>query len=709
MAPDLNEEVNVVVEDADVITVPIDATLKNSGEAADAKAVGDALDLKADKSAVVAIDVNGQGADNQGHILIDGTDIPMSGTDATTLKAKIEAVDGKTGADIMINGEAGAQTVEEVIESIEERGADEIPMSNGSQVTIAAKITAMETVENENSRAIRELDGKTGETILLNTEGDETISQAVKARVRTVNNIAPDETGNVQIEHAITADDLTSSSSQNTSGEWARRTSGGSTPIQNGSAWLSTVRGNRTHVGYVPESLTMTVTPAPREEGQTPITATIDRDVFVGQASSGVYNFVYTTQWNINPETYGITVTGTPVSGDQIVVNYTEEDRGTIIQSFPKTMKATGWNLAKATSEYSGYTHIAIALKYDETAMFKIIGSYTSLKFAATTTGEKTTITPSDGLFTIASNGYLFVAGGSDDTAIYMTWTDWVLDGPTTAQPYVEYTIDMSVLFDGDGEEVDPVFQYGLLRVGDVRDVIDFNTGIATSNVNVMSYSPENLAQAEASGLVYEYDTNYIYIERAVPEINYFDIDGDYTVNDHGLEYFTDTDIAVYAVNVYGNSLKNKLEKDVLTKSQDLVNNLTTNDSTKALSAAQGYALNSNKQDKLSVTITAATGLTWGNHYTTGDNPNFSLVSYGQMRQLRLAFSPKNTSSDWVLVATLDEEHRPRHDMYFYASNDNGSPEMKMMKIFNSTGEIQILAKNIKDYYASVTYIAKVT
>ena len=591
MAPDLNEEVEVVVQDSDVITVPIDATLSNSGEAADAKAVGDALALKADADAVVAIDVNGQSADNQGHILIDGTDIPMSGTDSTTLKAKIEAVDGKTGADIPVSSAVGAATIQAAIEDAGTRNADEIMMATGSTTTVAAKIAAMDVTAAANSAAIGELEVKAGDDILLETGGSETIADAVNDRVKSVNGTGPDATGNVQVEHALTADDLTSSSSQTTTGEWTRRTSGGTTPIQNGSAWLSTVRGNRSHVGYIPEALNMTVTTAPREEGQTPITATLDRDTFVEEAtSSGTYNFVYTTSWSTDPATYGITVTGTPVSGDQIVVAYTKEDRGTIIQSLPKTMVATGWNLAQPTEDYTGYTHIAIALKYADTAMFKIMGTYTGLKYSSTPTGEKTTITPSDGLFTVAANGYLFVAGGSTDTAIYMTWADWVLDGPTEAEDYVEYEIDMSTLFEGGSAP----FPYGLLRVGDIRDEIDFNTGIATSRVQRLTYSAENLEAAAASGLTYEYDTNYIYLERAVSQIYDFDIDGDYTVNDHGLEYFTDTDIAVYSVNIYGNSLKNKLENDVLTKSQDLVNNLTTNDSTKALSAAQGYALNSN-------------------------------------------------------------------------------------------------------------------
>ena len=98
MAPE-NDELNEVFEEeldeATVITVPIDDTLTVSGEAADAKAVGDALALKADLSAVVDLDVNGQSADNQGHIIIDGTDVKMSSTDTRTIKAAVDSTIGK--------------------------------------------------------------------------------------------------------------------------------------------------------------------------------------------------------------------------------------------------------------------------------------------------------------------------------------------------------------------------------------------------------------------------------------------------------------------------------------------------------------------------------------------------------------------------------------------------------------------------------------
>ena len=115
----MNEEVTMVVEDASVITTPIDDTLSISGDAADAKAVGDALALKADLSQVTGITVNGQQADAQGAILIDGDEIPVSGDDATPMADKFAELDGKTGADIPIDAEEGADPIADVIGGIQ--------------------------------------------------------------------------------------------------------------------------------------------------------------------------------------------------------------------------------------------------------------------------------------------------------------------------------------------------------------------------------------------------------------------------------------------------------------------------------------------------------------------------------------------------------------------------------------------------------------
>ena len=116
----LNEEVTMVVEDATVITTPIDDTLTVSGDAADAKAVGDALALKADLSQITDVTVNGQSPDDQGAILIDGGDIPVSSSDNTTIDAALAAINEKTGADIAIDGEAGSDTIANVVGGIQD-------------------------------------------------------------------------------------------------------------------------------------------------------------------------------------------------------------------------------------------------------------------------------------------------------------------------------------------------------------------------------------------------------------------------------------------------------------------------------------------------------------------------------------------------------------------------------------------------------------
>lgn len=592
MSENLNEVIEETVDESTVITVPIDATLSNSGEAADAKAVGDALLLKADKSELsAAITVNGQGADAQGVIIVTGADTKMSSTDDTTVKAAIEAVDGKTAADILMSDELGANTIAQEIAGIGDMTAEDIRMAEGSQTTIAEKIGSMENVETQNSDDIIVLKAKTGADLDVSATDKQKISEALAERVKTVNGDGPDASGNVEVKHTLTADNLTSDQSQTVTGEFARRTSGGQAAINTGDAWLSIIRGNRTHVGYIPESLTMTVNTAPREHGETPITATIDRDTFVEAVSgSTTINLTYTTSWSADPATYGVTVTGDPVSGDQITIAYTAEDRGTIIQSDPQMFVSTGWNL------YNHEVGYAIGLKYAETAQFRIVGNYTAVKFSSTIDGAKTTITPNNGLFTITANGYIWVEGGdATTTEVFMTWNDWVLleDAPTVFEAYDEDVIDLSDLMEDH-------FPYGLMRVGDIRDEIDFNTGIATSRVERLAYSAENLAAAEASGLTYECDTNYIYLERSAAaeyDMDAYELDGMYTADDHGLEYFTNTSIAVYAICTYGNNLKNKLERDVLTISQQSLTSAQQGQARENIGAASQAsvdALNSN-------------------------------------------------------------------------------------------------------------------
>ena len=138
-------KIEMAVQAVNVITVPIDDTLTTAGAAADAKAVGDALADKADRSELQnAVTVDGQGADAQGHILVYPEHIPMSGTDPTTLAAKITAIDGKTGQDIPVRS-GSTQTIAEALEQTgNAQTAQTIPMSDASGApTIAAMIASL--------------------------------------------------------------------------------------------------------------------------------------------------------------------------------------------------------------------------------------------------------------------------------------------------------------------------------------------------------------------------------------------------------------------------------------------------------------------------------------------------------------------------------------------------------------------------------------
>ena len=249
---DLNEVVELVADDADVITVPIDDTLTKSGEAADAAAVGVALALKADLSAVNTIDVNGQEADNQGHIILDATEIPMSSTDTRKVQAVVSGLEGKTGATIPLNGEAGAPSIADAVGG---KYANTIPMSSTDDTTVAEKIAAIEYTGNANANDITLLKAKTAAQIEMSTTDSTTVKEAIEGRVKTVNGNGPDEDGNAEVTRVAFADNLMSSSSQTTEDTFIDRTSGGEKSVEDGNAWLLDMKGNSVHTGYTQESL----------------------------------------------------------------------------------------------------------------------------------------------------------------------------------------------------------------------------------------------------------------------------------------------------------------------------------------------------------------------------------------------------------------------------------------------------------------------
>lgn len=516
-----NTRVHMIVRAANVMTVPIDDSLSVAGEAADAKAVGDALALKANLSDVNTIKVNNEAADNQGQILIDGSGIPVSGSDSRTLAAAVAAAEGRTGADIPVNGESGAQSIAEALSESVDKTADNIEMSSTDDSTVAERIQALE----------------------LNTAGT----------VKSVNSLTPDDTGNVDLPSVPYADNLLSSGSQSSNGTFLIRATGGDASISDGDARISAILGNMVHTGYTAESIVPTVS------GD--FTVSIDRIVFTGEATTtGTYTFNYSDGWSPDIDSYGITVTGTPEDGDSISVVYVKEVRGTITAANPQTFVSTGWNLYDRANGY------ARVVKYSQSYGFRVGGTYTAISFSPTVSGSQTQLTVNNRNFSLpadATDGYIFVTGADTTTEIYMTWSDWTSQANDGVhENYTQNVMTLSGIVSG-------AFPHGLLAVGDVKDEINFSNRRTYSRIEWMVYTEENREYARATGRAYDVDENAIYLVRAgAVETTLAEGMGQYPANGHGIEFFTGTSVAPEVHIVYSNDLKNKLERDVLTISQ---------------------------------------------------------------------------------------------------------------------------------------------
>ena len=162
-------------------------------------------------------------------------------------------------------------------------------------------------------------------------------------------------------------------------------------------------------------------------------------------------------------------------------------------------------------------------------------------------------------------DGYILIAGGNNtNTYIICCWSDWEGGYAGSFHAYSESVIDLSTIMAS--------LPNGLCSVGAVYDEINFNTKQIIPRVKRIAYSAADRAAAEASGLSYDFDEDYIYIEMTAQEIaaatSSFSLENQYAADEHGIEFFTGTLVAVGTEIAYGSSLKDKLRRDVLTISQ---------------------------------------------------------------------------------------------------------------------------------------------
>ena len=353
---------------------------------------------------------------------------------------------------------------------------------------------------------------------------------------------------------------------------------------------------------------------------------TIVPSTFISQFSaSGEYVFAYTIDgetglgsWTydnttISLSSYGIEETSTSLAeGDiiivtyqagtpnsQVTVTYTAPEQGTISIPKPTKFVATGLNQFDKNSMVIANASISNNQIQQQQGSYigycKAVGGVTNGYVAYSSSGTISNIAycsvlPSIGVSvstasasvsnTLASipfnnNGYVVVAlSSTSDLCIHPRWS-----GAGDTQPYEEYmeseialpTVDIS------GNPI-PLGTYGIAAVGAISDRINLDNRTYIQKIGRLSNTTSNMSYVAGLNTAYDYDGSWIYY--VLPEQNITtyslpsSLNPDYTVNDWGTEEFVGTSISLGAYNLYGQNLRDKLRTDVLTISeQDLNNN----------------------------------------------------------------------------------------------------------------------------------------
>jgi len=350
------------------------------------------------------------------------------------------------------------------------------------------------------------------------------------------------------------------------------------------------------------------------------LTIAVNETIFAQKVNNeiGTYSFLYqgavwmNNEAIVNISEYGITITGTPQTGDTITITY----NGDMQVATPTSFQASGFNQFNPANVLSGYTinengeivasagsyvayiHAVGGLEnnygnrhgdytiYDNNTT----GTLVRVGYSATipTTSSTITLSGNDGIevvndtsilpanklqwITFPKDGYICVAL-TDITklCVHPTWSNY------KDQDYTEYVAPSVINIPTTGYDIsDPTQTQVSLncanyfgKVGNVFDEIFLEDNRYVNRIGRYAYSQANLDTVIELGVDYIYDSNYIYYVLPTPITYVVDIpnNGKYTVNDFGTEEFVGTTVAVLANTLYGNNLVDKLRTDVLTKS----------------------------------------------------------------------------------------------------------------------------------------------
>ena len=428
----------------------------------------------------------------------------------------------------------------------------------------------------------------------------------INSKAASVNGVIPDSTGNINLQKVPLADNIYSPDNIEVYDAYLYRTSGGARDVSDGDAQLSFIKGNSVITGRVPESINPTYTsshtPGEGESYISPVVA-INPEIWRAStlgAASGNYTFTRTDgAWKYNNttvslDTYGITITGDVYDTDYFVVAYTKAAQGTITVAKPTTFKATGLNwydasTMKLSGNYTLNSSGSIVASSGSTVGFvKCVPGPSNSGFVAYNASNTMTrigwsatqpTTSSTGItvtgLNIVNNGTLsyivpeqegyivFSYTGTPNICVHPSWTG----GEDNI--YSAYTTSSIAIPTKDINNDDlPTASYGMPAIGGVADVLSFDLKIYTQYIGRFAYSAANLETVRAMGVEYDWDSTNIFYVLPSPITYHLSstLSGTYTVDDYGAEFFVaGSTTPIYAEHLYGQNLRDKLRRDVVT------------------------------------------------------------------------------------------------------------------------------------------------